>query len=98
VKVGDLITLSSSAIHRHSLFRFRPAWRAHFYNKQPLVGIILQISSRESATNTKYYIQWLNDIKGPAGRDGRIYGHGQLYGERDYFWRKDLKFVRKKNE
>jgi len=54
------------------------------------MGIVLKIRTTRLEQYNEYIIKWLNDPAGPTGR----YGNHSLI---DYFWRKDLKFVRKQN-
>ena len=90
MQVGDLITLSSVATSSVALRREAPRMRKVFKNKPPLMGIVLKIRTTRPEQYNEYIIKWLNDPAGPTGR----YGNHSLI---DYFWRKDLKFVRKQN-
>ena len=92
MQVGDLITLSSSGTSTVALRRDTPRMRKVFKNKLPLMGIVLKIRKRAPEQFNEYIIKWFNDPTGPIGRDGN---HSR--SPIDYFWRKDLKFVRKQN-
>ena len=92
MKVGDLVAFSAYGANLDSL----SVWgrRRRWAKEKPLVGMVIKIASREAGDyylyseneSVHYFIKWFGG-DGPKGRDGR-------YGK-NYFYRKDLKFVSK---
>jgi len=95
MKVGDLVTLSASALNRDTLFKWRPDCPEIIRKPKPL-GIIIEVSCGRIGWVSKkvdravYKIKWMNP-DGPKGREG---DHGYLNVQyKGRFYRRDLKYV-----
>jgi len=92
VKVGDLVALSSYAEGLIDLKVYSSFWRAEYFNKKPLMGIIVEEVNWiwiAKPSQQPFRVRWLNEPDPrliPNGRGGR---HRE-----NYFTRKDLKLVR----
>jgi len=92
MKAGDLVTLSSYALKKADLWR----WKYDVEQGKPLVGLVVKVEEnprtyRWTSKNEKtfYYINWMQD--GPASRWG---SSGYHQRSASYFYRNDLKFVK----
>ena len=93
MKVGDLVTLSSYALKRADLWR----WKREIWDEnKSLVGLVVRVEKnpnirRWTSKNESvyYHIKWMQD--GPSSRWGNASYYRKLNG---YFLRSDLKFVK----
>jgi|TARA_R110001599_G_scaffold70415_2_gene197463 hypothetical protein len=98
MKVGDLVTLSTYALQTVDLRKWS---RRIWIDKRPLVGLVVKtmdnplfargvpMSSVSENEKTRYRVKWIQP-DGPKSRYG-MYGTG----DKGFFLRNDLKFVRK---
>ena len=92
MKVGDLVTLSTYALQTVDLRKWS---RRIWIDKRPLVGVVVKTmdwlppASISENEKRRYRVAWIQP-DGPKSRYG-MYGTG----DKGFFLRNDLKFVRK---
>jgi hypothetical protein len=93
MKAGDLVTLSSYALKKSDLWKWK--YSSEKTNK-PLVGLVIKTEENPrimtwTSKNERvyYYVKWVED--GPDSR----WGNSTYYRKNSgYFFRKDLKFLK----
>jgi len=96
MKVGDLVTLSASALKRDTLFRWRQDIPISIRKAKP-VGLIVEVSHGKigwvGGPQKIYKIRWMNS-DAPKGREGN---HGYMnFKFANLFYRRDLKYMSKR--
>ena len=94
MKEGDLVTLSTYALMRADMYK----WKHRIWHKKmSLVGLVVRVEdnpyAREHTSKNErrfYFIKWMQK-EGPASRWGT---HGYHASTTGYFLRNDLKFVK----
>ncbi len=94
MKPGDLVTLSKYAGNLQNLWKWSTWARENYQEKGPIIGIVVKVDKQTGSHYSgaisrkfdRYRVRWM-EPDGPQGRDGHYGG--------SYFFRKDLKFIRK---
>ena len=97
MKPGDLVTLSKYADDLQNLWKWSSWARENYHDKGPLIGIVVKVETQTGSASRypqgaihrkwdRYRVRWM-EPNGPQGRDGDYGG--------SYFFRKDLKYIRK---
>jgi hypothetical protein len=94
VKSGDLVTLSTYALLKADMWKWK---KMVWDDKKPLVGLVVRVEpnpygypSISKNEKTVYYVKWMQQ-NGPMSRWGNSIYHTKTTG---YFLRNDLKFVK----